>query len=171
MEPKENKAQEEQKDGMKDPETQPESQSIEEKYKELSDKFTRLYAEYDNFRRRTAKEKIDWVKSAGEEIILKVLPVLDDIERAIAHNKEITDPAILKEGLELIGQKFKTILTSRGVEPMESAGKPFDPELHDAITSIAAPSEDMKGKVVDEVEKGYTQNGKVIRHAKVVVGN
>ena len=147
------------------------STDIEAKYKEINDKFTRLYAEYDNFRKRTAREKIDWIKSAGEETILKVLPVLDDIERAITHNKTVNDPEALKQGMELIHQKFKNILSNKGIEPMEAKGQPFNPDLHDAITSIAAPSEDLKGKVVEEVEKGYTLNGKVIRHAKVVVGN
>jgi len=143
---------------------------IETKYKEINDKFTRLYAEYDNFRKRTAREKIDWIKSAGEETILKVLPVLDDIERAIGHNKAVNDPEVLKQGLELIHQKFKNILLGKGLEPMEAKGQAFNPDLHDAITSIAG-SEDQKGKVIEEVEKGYTLNGKVIRHAKVVVGN
>lgn len=143
---------------------------IEAKHKELNDKYTRLYAEYDNFRRRTAKEKIDWFKTAGEETILTILPVLDDMERAITHNKEVQDPSALKEGLELIYQKFKSIITAKGIEPMETIGKAFDSELHDAITSIDAKSEDMKGKVVEEVQKGYMLNGKVIRHAKVIVG-
>jgi molecular chaperone GrpE len=143
----------------------------EAKLKEASDKYTRLYAEYDNFRKRTAREKIDWIKSAGEEVILKVLPVLDDIERAISHNKSVSDPEVLKQGLEIIHQKFKNILTNKGIEPMVAKGQPFDPELHDAITSIAAATEDLKGKVIEEVEKGYMMNGKVIRHAKVVVGN
>lgn len=143
----------------------------EAKLKEANDKYTRLYAEYDNFRKRTAREKIDWIKSAGEEVILKVLPVLDDMERAISHNKSVNDPELLKQGLEIIHQKFKNILSNKGIEPMEAKGKPFDPELHDAITNIAAATEDLKGKVIEEVEKGYMMNGKVIRHAKVVVGS
>src|SRR5581483_3201155 len=128
---------------------------FEAKYNEINDKYTRLYAEYDNFRKRTAREKIDWIKSAGEEMILKVLPVLDDIERAIVHEKNINDPEALKKGLELIQQKFKNILSGRGVEAMEAKGQPFNPDLHDAITSIAAETEDLKGKVIEEVEKGY----------------
>lgn len=144
---------------------------LEEKYKEINDKYTRLYAEFDNYRKRTAREKVEWFKSAGEDVILKILPILDDIERAVAHNKSVTDVDVLKQGLEIIQQKFKNILTGKGIEPMESKGQTFDPELHDAITSMAAPSEDMKGKIIEEIEKGYTLNGKVIRHAKVVVGN
>lgn len=144
---------------------------LEAKYNEINDKYTRLYAEYDNFRKRTAREKVEWFKSAGEDVMLKVLPVLDDIERAIAHNKTVTDADSLKQGFELIYQKFKSILSSKGIEPMEAKGQPFNPDLHDAITSIPAQSEEQKGKVIEEIEKGYTLNGKVIRHAKVVVGN
>ena len=144
---------------------------IEAKHKEVEDKYTRLYAEFDNFRRRTAKEKIEWFKTAGEDTILTVLPVLDDMERAIAHNNEVEDINALKEGLEVIYQKFKSILTTKGIEPMDTVGKQFDPELHDAVTSVAAPTPDMKGKVVEEVQKGYMLNGKVMRHAKVIVGN
>jgi molecular chaperone GrpE len=177
MKDKEKKTEAEQAEAAASQETQEisgaeaKTSDIEAKFKEVSDKYTRLYAEYDNFRKRTAREKIDWVKSAGEEVILKVLPVLDDIERAISHNKSISDPELLKQGLEIIQQKFKNILVNKGIEPMEAKGQPFDPEFHDAITSIPVGSEDLKGKVVEEVEKGYTMNGKVIRHAKVVVGN
>lgn len=161
------------KQGEAESQTEPQSQadSFEAKYNEINDKYTRLFAEYDNFRKRTAREKIEWIKSAGEETILKILPVLDDMERAIAHNKAVADPEALKEGLVLIHQKFKNILSGKGLEEMDAKGKPFDPELHDAITSVAAATEDLKGKVIEEVEKGYTMNGKVIRHAKVVVGN
>jgi molecular chaperone GrpE len=151
-----------------DSETKASEQELQ--YKELNDKYTRLYADFDNFRRRTSKERLDWLKSAGEDTILSLLPVLDDMERAIAHNKNVNDAAALKEGMEIICQKFRNLISSRGVEPMETAGKLFDPELHDAVTSIDAPSGDLKGKVIEEVQKGYMLNGKVIRHAKVVVG-
>jgi molecular chaperone GrpE len=146
----------------------PKQDDIEAKHKEVNDKYTRLYAEYDNFRKRTAREKIDWIKSAGEETLLKILPIMDDMERAIAHNKEISDPELLKQGLDLIFQKFKNILNNIGIEALDAKGKDFDPDLHDAITST--PAEGMKGKVVEEVEKGYKLNGKVIRHSKVIVG-
>ncbi len=139
--------------------------------KELNEKYLRLYAEFDNFRRRTQKEKADLIKYGGEEIILSILPVVDDMERALSHHKDGHDHKPLKEGLDLILQKTKNILTSKGVQPMEPKGEAFDPELHDAITNIPAASEDMKGKVADVVEKGYMLNGKVIRHAKVVVAN
>ena len=144
---------------------------LEAKYKEINDKYTRLFAEYDNYRKRTAREKIEWIKAAGEETILKILPVMDDIERGLAHNKTLTDPELLKGGLIVIHQKFKNILSGKGIEEMEAKGKPFDPDLHEAVTSVAAASEDLKGKVIEEIEKGYTLNGKVIRHAKVVVGS
>lgn len=139
--------------------------------KELNEKYLRLYAEYDNFRRRTQKEKADLIKYGGEEIILSILPIVDDMERALAHHKDAKDHKPLQEGLDLILQKTQKILSSKGVQPMDAKGQPFDPELHDAITNIPATSEDMKGKVADVVEKGYTLYGKVIRHAKVVVAN
>jgi molecular chaperone GrpE len=139
--------------------------------KELNEKYLRLYAEFDNFRRRTQKEKADLIKYGGEDIILSILPIVDDMERALAHHKDAKDHKPLQEGLDLILQKTKTILTSKGVQPMEPKGEPFDPELHDAITNIPATSDDMKGKVAEVVEKGYSLNGKVIRHAKVVVAN
>lgn len=139
--------------------------------KELNEKYLRLYAEFDNFRRRTQKEKADLIKYGGEEIILSILPVVDDMERALSHHKDGKDHKPLKEGLDLILQKTKNILTSKGVQAMEPKGEAFDPELHDAITNIPATSEDMKGKVAEVVEKGYSLNGKVIRHAKVVVAN
>lgn len=139
--------------------------------KELNEKYLRLYAEFENFRRRTQKEKADLIKYGGEEVILSILPVVDDMERALAHHKDAKDHKPLQEGLDLILQKTKNILTSKGVQPMEPKGESFDPELHDAITNIPATSEDMKGKVAEVVEKGYFLNGKVIRHAKVVVAN
>jgi molecular chaperone GrpE len=139
--------------------------------KELNEKYLRLYAEFDNFRRRTQKEKADLIKYGGEEIILSILPVVDDMERALAHHKDAKDHKPLREGLDLILQKIQKTLTSKGVQPMEPKGEAFDPEFHDAITNIPATSDDMKGKVAEVVEKGYTLNGKVIRHAKVVVGN
>jgi molecular chaperone GrpE len=147
--------------------------------KELNEKYLRLYAEFDNFRRRTQKEKADLIKFGGEEIILSILPIVDDMERALSHHKDAKDSAHsgsdkhkpLMEGLDLILQKTKTILTSKGVQAMEPKGEAFDPELHDAITNIPATSEEQKGKVAEVVEKGYSLNGKVIRHAKVVVAN
>ncbi len=142
---------------------------IESKLKELNDKYTRLYAEYDNYRRRTAKEKLELITSGGEEAILSFLPIVDDMERAIAHHKENEGHKAMKEGLELIYQKMVKILTAKGVKPMGEKGEVFNPDLHEAITHM--PADGFKGKIFDVVEKGYTLNEKVIRHAKVVVGS
>jgi len=140
---------------------------------ELNDKYLRLYSEFDNYRKRTQKEKIEFSKTASEEIILSLLPVLDDIERALVSTLKTNDgmEVVPKEGLQLIYQKFKGLLAQKGLESIPSVGEVFDVDFHDALTNIPAPSEDLKGKVVDEVEKGYKLNGKVIRYSKVVVGN
>jgi len=137
----------------------------------LNDKFLRLYSEFDNYRKRTQKEKADLYKTAGEDVIKALLPVLDDFERALKAMDENNDPEHVKEGVKLIYNKLLNTLKQKGLEPMEDAtGKEFNLEEHEAITRIPAPSEDMKGKVIDQVERGYKLNGKVIRYAKVVVG-
>lgn len=146
---------------------------LQMKCDELNDKYLRLYSEFDNYRKRTLKERIELGKTASEDIILSLLPVIDDIERALnstlktAENLEV----VPKEGLQLIYQKFKALLAQKGLEAIPSLGEPFDVDFHHALTNIPAPSEDLKGKVIDEVEKGYKLNGKVIRYSKVVVGN
>jgi molecular chaperone GrpE len=114
---------------------------------------------------------VDQLKYAGEEVLKQLIPVMDDFERAIKASEKATDAKIIKEGVQLIYSKFKNLMTHNGVAEMNAAGKVFDPELHDAVTNIPAPTPDLKGKVVDEVEKGYWLSGKVLRHAKVVVGN
>lgn len=144
--------------------------SIEDKYNELNDKYLRLYSEFDNFRRRTAKERVDLFKSAGQDILTDLLPVLDDFERALANMNENADVKSIKDGVGLIFNKFKNTLDQKGLKAFKAIGEPFDPDLHEAITKIPAPSKKMKGKVVDEVEKGYKLNDKVLRFAKVVVG-
>lgn len=146
---------------------------LHSKCEELNDKYLRLYSEFDNYRKRTQKERIEFSKTASEEIILSLLPVLDDIERALVSTLKSSDGAevIPKDGLQLIYQKFKSLLTQRGLEVIPSVGELFDVDFHDALTNIPAPTEDLKGKVVDEVEKGYKLHGKVIRYSKVVVGN
>jgi len=143
----------------------------EEKIAELNDRFLRLYSEFDNYRKRTIKERIEQSKTASAEVITDLLPVLDDFERAIRAFPDDgkTDPA-LKEGIILIYNKFLNILTQKGLVQMKTIGEPFDTDFHEAITNIPAPTPDLKGKVVDEIEKGYLLNGKVIRFAKVVVG-
>lgn len=144
---------------------------LQQKYDELNDKYIRLFSEFDNYRKRTLKERIEFSKTATEEIITALLPVLDDFERALQAFDKTDNTESIKEGINLIYNKFKSVLESRGLEQMKSHGEEFNTDYHDAITSIPAPSEDKKGKVVDEVEKGYLLNGKVIRYAKVVVGS
>lgn len=143
----------------------------EKKYHEINDKYLRLYSEFDNFRRRTAKEKIEYSKTAGTDIITAILPVLDDIERAQKAIEAATEINAVKEGVDLIQQKLWNQLHQKGLEKVEAQGKEFDADIFEAITSIPAPDESMKGKVVDVVENGYSLNGKVIRFAKVVVGS
>lgn len=137
---------------------------------QLNDKYIRLFAEFDNYKRRTAKERLDLMGSANKETVVSMLPVLDDFERAFKAFENANDVSALKEGVELIFTKFKNIMVSKGVKPMESIGQPFNIDFHEAITNIPAPSEELKGKVIDEVEKGYFLNDKVVRFAKVVVG-
>ena len=144
--------------------------TAEEKYNELNDKYLRLYSEFDNFRRRTAKERLELFKNASEEIITDLLTVLDDFERAIGAMKNTDDLASITEGVSLVQHKINHILQSKGLKPMDAQGKEFDPDFHEAITKIPAPKKKLKGKVVDVVEKGYLLNDKVIRYAKVVVG-
>lgn len=140
---------------------------------ETNDKYLRLYSEFDNYRKRTLKERIEFSKNASEDIILSLLPVLDDLERALKSTLKTNDgtEVVPKDGLQLIYQKFNGLLSQKGLEAIPSLGELFNVDFHDALTNIPAPSEDLKGKVVDEVEKGYKLNGKVIRYSKVVVGN
>jgi len=142
----------------------------EEKYAELNDKFLRLYSEFDNYRKRTNKEKLELISTASSGVIKDLVTVLDDFERAITNNETVEDTSALKEGFNLIHNKLKGILETKGLKPMISKGEVFDSELHEAIANIPAPTEDLKGKIVDDVEKGYYIHDKVIRYAKVVVG-
>jgi molecular chaperone GrpE len=138
---------------------------------ELRDKYVRLYADFDNHRKRTAREKLEMMQVAGKDIILAVLPVIDDFERALkAADSNTEDAKTMREGMQLIYNKLVSNLASRGLKPMEAVGKDFNVELHEAITEIPAPSPEMAGKVIDEVEKGYYLNDKLIRFAKVIVG-
>lgn len=143
---------------------------FEEKFLDMNDKFLRLHAEFDNYRKRTIKERIDLSKYATEDVIKSFLPVMDDLERAVKlmENAE-TDP--VQQGVVLIYYKFKNILTQKGVEEIKTTGEAFNTDFHEAITNIPAESEDKKGLVVDVIEKGYLLHGKVIRFAKVVVAN
>ena len=143
---------------------------LEEKVNEINDKYLRLYSEFDNYRKRTIKERIELSKTASEEIIIDLLPVLDDFERAIKSNEASEDCDAVKDGMNLIYNKFKNTLEKKGLKPIETQGNEFDTDFHEAITQIPAPSDDLKGKVVDEIEKGYQLHDKVIRFSKVVIG-
>ncbi len=144
---------------------------LEIQAKEATDKYLRLYSEFDNFRKRTQKEKIELYKTAGEGMITAVLPILDDLERAEKANQDSDDAQSIKDGIKLIQDKLVNILKTKGLEAVESPiGKDFDVQFHEAITQIPAPSKKEKGKVLDVVEKGYELNGKVIRFSKVVIG-
>lgn len=143
---------------------------LQKKHDTVNDKYLRLYSEFENFRRRTAKEKLDLMKNAGSDFVGEILPVVDDFDRAIELNENNTDPEALKEGFKLIHHKLLHLLQNKGLKPMDSINQPFDTEYHEAITNIPAPSKDMKGKVIDVAEKGYFYNDKVLRYAKVVVG-
>lgn len=136
----------------------------------LNEKYLRLYSDFENFRKRTIKERIDLTNTAGEAFFKAILPVLDDFERAKKSMENSTDIAAIKEGVDLVQHKLKNTLQQKGLEEMVSLEQTFDPEIHEAITQFPAPSDDLKGKVVDVLEKGYYLNGKVIRFAKVVVG-
>lgn len=138
---------------------------------EANDKYIRLVAEFDNYRKRTIKERMELFQTAGKEVLTALLPVMDDFERGAKTLESATDIAAVKEGLLLIQHKLKSIMTQKGIVEMNSLGQKFDADLHEAITSIPAPTEDMKGKIVDEVEKGYYLHEKLIRHAKVIVGS
>lgn len=143
---------------------------LKDALKESNDKYLRLVAEFDNFRKRNAKERNDLIKNAGEDIIKSLLDVLDDAERAEQQLAKSNDLEALNQGVSLIFSKLRNILSAKGLSKMESKGEEFNPELHEAITEIPAPTEDQSGKVIDEVQAGYCLNDKIIRHAKVVVG-
>jgi len=144
---------------------------LEAELSETKDKYLRLYSEFENYKKRIVRDRIELIKNAGADTMISILPIIDDMERAIKAISEAKELKAVKEGVQLVYQKMKAITESKGLKAMESVGKPFDADLHDAITNIPAPSENMKGKVVEEIEKGYYLNDKVIRHAKVIVGN
>jgi molecular chaperone GrpE len=147
-----------------------EYEALQKKYDELNNSHLRLMAEFDNYRKRTLREKADLIKTGGESALTNLLPVLDDFERAIQNIQVAEDIDAVKEGVELIYNKFTAYLTQQGVKPIDALGKPFDTEMFEAIAIVPAPENDLKGKVLDSVQTGYTLYGKVIRHAKVVVG-
>ncbi len=143
---------------------------LQKKYDTLNDKYLRLYSEFENYRRRMTKEKSDALRNGGADIARELLPVVDDFERAMSSNENIDDSDTLKEAFSLIHHKLLRILETQGLKPMDSLEKPFDTEYHEAITNIPAPTEELKGKVVDVAEKGYFFNDRILRYAKVIVG-
>lgn len=147
-----------------------EMEALKKKCDELNDAHLRLMAEFDNYRKRTLREKAELIKNGGEASLSRLLPVVDDFERAMQNMRTAEDVKAVEEGVELIYNKFMAYLAQQGVKPIEATGKPFDTELFEAIATIPAPEADMKGKVLDCVQTGYTLNDKVLRHAKVVVG-
>jgi len=155
---------------VNDKKLQEKNDELEAGLADLNDKYLRLFSEFDNYRKRTNKEKLDLLKTASEQVIIDLLPVLDDFERGIKAMEENDALQTSVEGMQLIYNKLKGALTKRGLAPMKSIGETFDTDFHEALTNIPAPTEDLKGKVVDEIEKGYLLNDKVIRFAKVVVG-
>jgi len=152
--------------------TEEKIKNLEQKLAEQKDNYLRLYADFENFRRRTAKEKIEFLEQANAKLLVELLPVFDDFERAL---KSFENPDLqintAKEGVQLIYQKFQKFLEKQGLVAMESNQQDFDPDKHEAIAQVPAPTEDLKGKVIDTVEKGYFLGEKVIRFAKVVTGN
>ncbi|WP_300604893.1 nucleotide exchange factor GrpE [Niabella sp.] len=155
---------------LTDPLGESDQEALEAELRESKDKYIRLAAEFDNFRKRTAKERLELFQTAGREVITDLLDVLDDADRAQAELDKSNDNTALKEGVKLVFNKLRNVLQSKGLKPMEAIGKDFDPDLYEAITEIPAPNAGLQGKVVDEVTKGYYLNDKIIRHAKVVVG-
>lgn len=146
-------------------------QETEEALKKKSNDYLYLMAEFDNYRKRTIKEKSDIIKNASEKVLKDLLPIVDDFERGLEATKDDSDGQQVRQGMELIYNKLVKFLENNGVKPIESTGAEFDSDLHDAIAKIPAPSEEEKGKVIDTTTKGYTLNGKVLRHAKVVVAD
>lgn len=134
------------------------------------DKFLRLFAEFENYKKRTARERLDLIETAGSSVMKSILPVLDDFERALSHIEDDKEAEELRKGVVLIYQKLLTALGQKGLKEMESKGKDFDPDFHQALTEIETPDKKMKGKVVDVIEKGYFLGEKILRHARVVVG-
>ncbi len=150
-------------------EEEKESEKLRAKIEELNDKYLRQVAEFDNFRRRSAKERMELIQTAGREVIISLLDVLDDSERAQKQMEVTDDIRQIKEGVQLVFTKLHNTLLSKGLAPMEAKGQDFNADLHEAITELET-SKEMKGKVIDEVIKGYYLNDKIIRYAKVVVG-
>ncbi len=143
---------------------------LEQELSEAKDKYLRLYAEFDNYKKRTVKERLELINTAGKEMISSILPVLDDFDRAKKSADDEQSNESFSEGVTLVYNKLHNLLKIKGLEAMETNGSDFDPEFHEAITEIPSPTEEQKGKIIDTIETGYLLNDKIIRHAKVVVG-
>ena len=165
-----NEAEEPEKELTPEEKLQAEVEKLQAEQEEMKDKYLRLSAEFDNYRKRTMKEKAELILNGGEKAFKAILPVIDDMERALATMQKATDVEAVKEGVDLIYNKFIQILGQNGVQAIDTKEKELDTDYHDAIAMIDAPTEELKGKILDCVETGYTLNDKVIRHAKVVVG-
>ena len=159
-----------QEKGENSPKEAKQVEELGQKLMEMNDKYLRLSAEFDNYRKRTLKERMELIKTAGEQLLVGILPVVDNFERALKSMEHASDVAALKEGVDLIYVHFRDYLTRNGVKEIETKEVEFNTDLHEAVTLIPAPTPELKGKVMDCVEKGYTLNDKVIRFAKVVVG-
>lgn len=146
-------------------------QSLKVKLEELNDKYLRLYSDFDNYRKRTSREKIELSKHAGEHLIVELLPVLDDMDRALKSMEGTSDMEAVKTGVQLISAKLRSILGSKGLQEIESIGQDFTTDLHEAVTHFPVSDDSQKNKVIDEIQKGYKLHEKVIRFAKVVIGS
>lgn len=160
---------EEQEDNV-EAEGSEEEANADEAVQEMKDKYLRLMAEFENYKKRTFREKLETINTASREMVVALLPVLDDFDRAkqVAEDDSTTEQ--FSEGVELVYNKLKSVMQNKGLKPMETNGQPFDPEYHEALTEIPAAGDDQKGIIIDTIEKGYTLNDTIIRHAKVVVG-
>jgi molecular chaperone GrpE len=156
---------------LNEPISENETDKLKADLDEQKDKFLRLMAEFENYKRRTSKERMDLIQTAGKDVIVSMLDVLDDVDRAEKQLQTNNDIAVQKEGIQLVFNKIRNALFAKGVKALESVNTVFDVEKHEAITEIPAPNNKLKGKVLDEVQKGYYLNDKLIRFAKVVVGN
>jgi len=162
------KASKSKKPSVKDLQAEVEELNIQ--VSEAKDKYLRLFAEFDNFKKRNIRERMDLLKNASQDAFSSLLPVIDDFDRAKNSADDESSEESFSEGVLLVYNKLNSILNAKGLKKMESTGEVFDPELHEAITKIPAPSDEMKGKVIDTIESGFYLNDKIIRHAKVVVG-
>jgi len=154
----------------KKPTVKEELEVLREEHEQLRDKYLRLFAEFDNYKKRTLKEKIEFMKTAASDTMTALLPILDDFDRAKKNAENEQTEEVFSDGVNLVYAKLYNVLKQKGLIPMETDGEDFDADLHEAFTEIPAPSEDLKGKIVDTIEKGYFLKDKIIRHAKVVIG-